>query len=100
MFKGESDRIGEAISTVVFLSLCIILIFSAISIFISLILDISKQLLIKEILTRINLSIAFFGYGFFPLRIWQKRNEVNEEKEYWQVLKQSFNDSIDTETLK
>jgi hypothetical protein len=100
MFRTESDKIGEGITTAVFLSLCIILIFSAISILISLILDITKQLLIIEILTRIILSIALFGFGFFPLKIWRKRNEVNEDAEYWEALAQTFHDNCDIEILK
>ena len=100
MFKEESDKIGKGISTAVFLSLCIILIFSAILIFISLILDLSKQLLVSEILTRMILSIAFFSSGFFQLKIWQKRNEVNKEEEYWKALQQTSNDYITIKTLR
>jgi hypothetical protein len=97
MFEEESDKIGEGSLKAVFLSLCVILIFSSISILVSLILDISKQLLIGEILTRIILSIGFFGFGFGSLKFWRMKNKVNNEEEYWETLRQISNDYHDIE---
>lgn len=91
MFKEDGDKIGEGIITAVFLSLCIILIFSSIAILISLIFDLGKQLLISEILTRIFLSTGFFGFGFGSFKVWQRRNKIDTEEEYWEALRQTSN---------
>lgn len=92
MFKEESDKIGDEIITIVFLALCIILIFSSISILVSLILDIGKQLLISEIFIRIILSVAFFGFGYGSFKFWQRKNGVDAEEEYWESLRPTSND--------
>lgn len=95
MFKDESNKIGEGITTTIFLSLCIILIFSSISILVSLILDLGKQLLISQIIIRIILSSAFFGFGFGPLKRWRGRKKVSNEEKYWEALRQTYTDSCD-----